>query len=230
MKKYYILLLLLSSTLLFAQTKKLDYYSIGYNDGYNNKKFDSKYSIERLDDSLKKISDEDDKIEFIKDVEAYNLGYVHGVCDKQDLDFEDYDEFIYEYLFSLITKNTAKKAYNPNVSAEEYQGQRELYDWYKSIGVIQTTTSDKVPATIRVNIYLGYKRGDNAVSTEITQRSVELKDFLRRYFRGKTAAELTNPDNEEKLKMEIRNGINDKVLSSTKIRDVSFEQLDVIEP
>ena len=81
----------------------------------------------------------------------------------------------------------------------------------------------------RVNVYLGYKKDDKATSTEITQRSVELKDFLRKYFRGKTAAELKNSNNEEKLKMEIRNGINDKVLSSSKIRDISFDQLDVIE-
>ena len=59
---------------------------------------------------------------------------------------------------------------------------------------------------------------------------MELKDFLRRYLRGKTKAELSNPNNQEKLKMEIRNGINDKVLSSSKVRDIQFEQLDVIEP
>lgn len=222
--------LLCSTFILSAQTKKIDYYSIGYNDAVKKQKFDNKYSVEKLGDELKKIKDDDEKIEFIQNVEAYNLGYTDGICEKYDLDPEDYNSYFYEYLFELLIQNTAKNAYNPNVSAEEYQGQQELYDWYKSIGVIQTTTSDKVPATIRVNVYLGYKKGDNAVSTEITQRSVELKDFLRRYFRGKTAAELTNPDNEEKLKMEIRNGINDKVLSSTKIRDVSFEQLDVIEP
>lgn len=212
--------------LLAAQIKKLDYYSIGYNDGYNNKKFDNKYSIEGLSDSLKKIPDEDDKMDFVKDAEAYNLGYVHGVCEKQDLDSEDYDEFIYEYLFSIITKNVAPKAYNPSVSAEEYQGQREVYDWYKSIGVIQTTTNDG--ATVRVNVFLGYKKDDKGTATEITSRIVELKDFLRRYFRGKSKEEITNPDNEEKLKMEIRNGINDKVLSGSKIRDITFDQLDVI--
>ena len=129
----------------------------------------------------------------------------------------------------IVSKNSAKNAYNPNVSAEEYQGQRELYDWYKSIGVIQTTTCDENAATVRVNVFLGYKKDDKATSTEITARSVELKDFQRRYFRGKTAAELKNSNNEEKLKMEIRNGINDKVLSSSKIRDISFDQLDVIE-
>lgn len=222
-------ILLCSSFLLSAQSKKIDYYSIGYNDAVNKNKYDSKYSVEKLADSLKKISDEDEKIEFIENVQAYNLGYTEGVCEKQGLDPEDYNSYFYDYLLELLVKNTSSHAYNSTVSAEEYQGQREVYDWYKSLGVIQTTTCDDKPATVRVNVFLGYKKEDKATATEITSRSVELKDFLRRYFRGKTAAELKNPNNDEKLRMEIRNGINDKVLSSSKIRDVSFDQLDVIE-
>lgn len=133
------------------------------------------------------------------------------------------------FTVKIVTKNNSKEVYNPAVSAEEYQGQREVYDWYKSIGVIQTTTSDENPATVRVNVYLGYKKDDKVTATEITQRTVELKDYLRRYFRGKSASELRNSNNEDKLKMEIRNGINDLVLSGSKIRDISFDQLDVIE-
>lgn len=133
------------------------------------------------------------------------------------------------FTVKIVTKNNSKEVYNPAVSAEEYQGQREVYDWYKSIGVIQTTTSDENPATVRVNVFLGYKKDDKVTASEITQRAVELKDYLRRYFRGKSASELRNSNNEDKLKMEIRNGINDLVLSGSKIRDISFDQLDVIE-
>ena len=133
------------------------------------------------------------------------------------------------FTVKIVNKNNSKEVYNPGISAEEYQGQREIYDWYKSIGVIQTTTSDENPATVRVNVFLGYKKDDKVTSTEITQRTVEIKDYLRRYFRGKSASELKNSNNEDKLKMEIRNGINDLILSGSKIRDISFDQLDVIE-
>ena len=75
---------------------------------------------------------------------------------------------------------------------------------------------------------LGYKKDDKATSTEITQRTIELKDFLRRYFTEKTIVEL-RPQNEQKLKIELRNAINDEILSSSKIKDVSFQQLDVLE-
>ena len=115
-------------------------------------------------------------------------------------------------------------------TSEDYvSGQREIYDWYTSIGTIQTTTCDDIPATIRVDVALGYKKDDKATSTEITLRSVELKDFLRRYFSGKTAQELRNTNNEDNLKNELKNGINDKILSSSRIRDVVFLQKDVIE-
>ena len=112
-------------------------------------------------------------------------------------------------------------------ASEEYvSGQREIYDWYTSLGIIQTTTSDDPPAT---DVALAYKKDDKAASAEITARLVELKAFLRRYFSSKTAAELRNPNNEDALENEIKNGINDKILSSSRIRDVVFQQKDVIQ-
>ena len=115
-------------------------------------------------------------------------------------------------------------------ASEEYvSGQREIYDWYTSLGIIQTTTADDPPATVRVDVALAYKKDDKAASSEITARLVELKAFLRRYFSSKTAAELRNPNNEDVLENEIKNGINDKILSSSRIRDVVFQQKDVIQ-
>lgn len=117
----------------------------------------------------------------------------------------------------------------PIQTSEEYvSGQREIYDWYTSLGLIQTTTMDDPPATVRIDIALGYKKDDKATSTEITQRQVELKSFLRRYFNGKTAYDL-RAANEDAILNEIKNGINDRILSSSKIRAVEFQQKDVIE-
>ncbi len=125
-------------------------------------------------------------------------------------------------------KNTTQVTSIP--TSEEYvSGQREIFDWYTSLGIIQTTTCDDPPATVRIDVALAYKKDDKATSTEITQRTVELKAFLRRYFSGKTAAELRNTANEDALENEIKNGINDKILSSSRIRDVVFQQKDVIE-
>lgn len=111
---------------------------------------------------------------------------------------------------------------------EEYSSTKEILDWYNSLGVTRTKTSDVNPSSVIVEVVLGYKKDDKTTSTEITQRTVELKDFLRRYFTQKSADEL-RPQNEEELRIEIRNAINDSILSSSKIKDVRFMQLDVIQ-
>lgn len=126
----------------------------------------------------------------------------------------------------IINGNSTANAQLP--VSDEYTVQREILDWYSSLGAIRTKTSDEIPASVVVDIALGYKKDDKATSTEITQRNIELKDFLRRYFTEKTIAEL-RPQNEQKLKIELRNAINDEILSTSKIKDISFLQLDVIE-
>jgi len=112
--------------------------------------------------------------------------------------------------------------------SEEYAGKREILDWYTSLGSIRTKTSDAIPASVVVEVVLGYKKDDKATATEITSRTIELKDFLRRYFAEKTVADL-KPQNEEKLRIEIRNAINDDILSNSKIKDVRFLSFDVVE-
>ncbi len=111
---------------------------------------------------------------------------------------------------------------------EEYVQSREVLDWYQSLGSIRTKTNDPTPASVVVDVVFGYRKDDKATSTEITQRTVELKDFLRRFFSQKSKNEL-KPNDEENLKIEIRNAINDGILSGSKIKDVRFMQLDVIE-
>ena len=123
------------------------------------------------------------------------------------------------------TNNTATVAVPVS---PEYTSKRELLSWYNSIGSIKTKTCDEVPASVIVEVVLGYKVDDKTTATEITQRQIEIKDFLRRYFTGKTAAEL-RPNNEVKLQMEIRNTINDDILSTSRIKDVKFLTLDVLE-
>ncbi|ULQ59798.1 flagellar basal body protein FliL [Brucepastera parasyntrophica] len=111
-------------------------------------------------------------------------------------------------------------------SSEEYVGVREVLQWYQAVGTIQTRTSDPIPASVLVDIALGYTFDDKATPTELTSRLVELKDFLRSYFNRKTVNELRN---EEKVKIEIRNYINDNILSKTKIKDVRFTRYEIVE-
>ena len=111
---------------------------------------------------------------------------------------------------------------------QEYTTKRETLSWYTSIGEIRTRTSDELSASVVVDVVLGYKLDDKATSSEITQRQIEIRDFLRRYFTSKTIEEL-RPQNEPKLQMEIRNSINDDILTGSRVKEVKFMKLDVVE-
>ncbi len=207
---------------LSAQSKEIDYYSIGYNDAISRHKFDSKYSIENLSKSLKNISSEDEKKQFVENAESYNLGYASGICKEQGIDIDDYYSMIHDYNKEYASSVTVTAI----PSSKEYvSGQREVYDWYTTLGIIQTETADK--KNVRVDVALAYKKDDKVTPSEISQRTTEIKAFLKRYFNGKTANELRNTNNEDILENEIKNGLNDKVLSSSRIRDVVFQQKDV---
>ncbi|MCM1321095.1 MAG: flagellar basal body-associated FliL family protein [Bacteroides sp.] len=130
----------------------------------------------------------------------------------------------------VITMNVMNKnvpAQAPLPTSPEMTGSRPKYDWYNSIGQIRTRTVDIPPASVVVEVVLGYKQQDKVTATEITERQIEIYDFLRQYFSSKTAAEL-KPQNEKALKLEICRVINDEILDS-KIKEVRFKQLDVIE-
>ena len=112
--------------------------------------------------------------------------------------------------------------------SEEYTVKRESYDWYTSLDQIRTSTSDPVPASVSVTIALGYKKDDKIASTEITERRIEIIDFLRRFFSEQTVEDL-RPQNEEVIRQQIRDQINDDILSNSRIRDVRFTGKDVVQ-
>lgn len=113
--------------------------------------------------------------------------------------------------------------------ANEYKTEsKEILDWYTSLGLIKTKTMENNPSNIQVDVVLGYNINDKTASNEIEQKSDKIKKFLTQYFTQKTSEDL-RPQNEENLKIEILNGINDSILSSSKIKDVRFMQFDVIK-
>ena len=105
----------------------------------------------------------------------------------------------------------------------------ERLDWYTNIGSFQVFTSDETPAVLKVEIILGYKKGDKDCLTEITNRRVEIKEYLRMYFRKKTAAELKNQANHGLFIVEIKEAINQNILTDSWIRDIKFNQFEIVE-
>lgn len=136
--------------------------------------------------------------------------------------------FIILVLFSLAFVSCQSNNSNSTSviqTGEEYSTKREALAWYTSIGQSTYTTMDEPAGSVTVEIILGYKEDDKVASTEITKRTSEIKDYFRRYFSGKTKKELQNQ--EDKMKLEIKNYINDDILTQSKIYDVLFLQFSV---
>ena len=74
---------------------------------------------------------------------------------------------------------------------------------------------------------IGYDLNDNVAQAELTGRLYELRDFVRVFFKGKTADDL-KPESEPRLKQEILERLNTQILSSGRARIILFNQLDVM--
>ena len=108
-----------------------------------------------------------------------------------------------------------------------YLGKRLDYGYYDSIGSMTVRTRDfPVSSTVSVTMIIGYEATDQAASQELATRRFELRDFIRRFFASKTAADLA-PDKEEALKTEIREILNTRFLESRGARVILFDRFDV---
>jgi len=132
---------------------------------------------------------------------------------------------------SVITVNILNKGGQSQTTipaASPFVGARPQYLVFTSIGLIRTSTNDPVPFSVVVDMVIHYDQNDAAASTEFTGRLYELRDFVRSFFRAKTADEL-KPENEPRLKQEIIEQLNTRVLSSARARVITFNQLDVMQ-
>jgi flagellar FliL protein len=128
--------------------------------------------------------------------------------------------------YNVLNKGGASQTIIPENSP--YVGSRPQYATFTAIGSIRTGTKDPAPYSVVVDMVIGYDLNDNAAATELTGRLYELRDFVRSYFRSKMASEL-QPENEARLKQEIIELLNTRVLNTAKARIILFNQLDVME-
>jgi|TergutMp193P3_1026864.scaffolds.fasta_scaffold00529_12 flagellar FliL protein len=109
-----------------------------------------------------------------------------------------------------------------------YVGERPVYSMYTQLGSITTRTKDPISSSVTVDMVIGYDMDDSDAATELINRQYELRDFVRRYFTGKYAAELV-PEREEELKKDIREQLNTRFLDTARARIILFTRLDVME-
>ena len=132
---------------------------------------------------------------------------------------------------SVITVNIVNKGGSSQTvipTNSPFVGARPQYSVFTSIGMIRTSTRDVIPYSVIVDMVIHYDQGDNNAAGEFTGRLYELRDFVRSFFRQKTADDL-KPENEPRLKQEIIEQLNTKVLNSARARMITFNQLDVMQ-
>jgi flagellar FliL protein len=130
----------------------------------------------------------------------------------------------------IVTVNIVNKQGKPMTQValgESYQRASPEYEYFTTLGEIRTRTIDNEPSSIVVKINLGFEKGDKDTPTMLTARIHQMRDRLRNYFSSKTADYLA-PKNEQRLKEEIREDLNN-MLSKPSIKEVLFEKLDVIK-
>ena len=128
--------------------------------------------------------------------------------------------------YNILNKGGQSQTHIPTNSP--FVGARPQFAVFTSIDTIRTNTRDPIPYSVVVNMVLHYDQNDNTASGEFTARRYELIDFVRNFFRLKTADEL-RPENEPRLKQEIIEQLNTRVLSSARVRMITFNQLDVMQ-
>jgi flagellar FliL protein len=133
---------------------------------------------------------------------------------------------------AVITFNIMSKGGKSQTTVADptspYVGKRPEYANYTLIGPVTTRTRDKTVTNITVEVVLQYDLNNVAAQTELTARQYDLRDFVRRYFSGKYAAELA-PEHEERLKRDIQETLNTRFLDTAKVRNVLFLRFDMME-
>jgi flagellar FliL protein len=130
----------------------------------------------------------------------------------------------------LITMRIAGQGTQPQSypqSSPEYEAETPVLAWYNNIDEIRTRTADDSPHTVIAKVSLGYERENKVVQTELVSRTPRLRALIRSFFSGKTAQEL-RPGNEEELKAELKQKIN-QVMKNGEVQEVIFLDFNVVE-
>ena len=96
-----------------------------------------------------------------------------------------------------------------------------VYSWTADFAA-ENKTADG--AAVSLSVSFGYKTDDKATFTEIMAQEDIIAVYLRQFIAQKSAADLS-PKNDDTLKTEIRNAVNDEILSSSHIHAVRFNSL-----
>jgi len=109
-----------------------------------------------------------------------------------------------------------------------YVSSLPILTYYTDIGRISTLTNDNPPWMVEVVMNLGYDPKNTDAASELNGRKFELQEFTRNFFSKKSVEELQFR-NEERLKREIMEELNNRYFQTAKILNVTITTLSVME-
>ena len=114
-----------------------------------------------------------------------------------------------------------------NINTQSVSDTRPQYSIFTLIGQINTRTRDG-NHTLVVDMLIEYDLNDIEAQKEFTVRVNQLRDFTRNYFSSKNYTDLL-PGNEDRLKQEIMEILNNRYLDTAKVRGIIFNKLEIME-
>jgi flagellar FliL protein len=127
--------------------------------------------------------------------------------------------------YNVLNRGGQSQTYIP--TNNPFAAARPVYQSFTNIGVIRTTTRDPLPYAVVVDMIIEYDMNDTTTQTELVGRIYQLQDFVRVFFKTKLAEDL-RPENEPRLKQEILEALNQRMLNNARARNILFKQLDVM--
>lgn len=106
-------------------------------------------------------------------------------------------------------------------TSEEYRAEAPIYTWFQQIEELRGSTADEVRTTYIVEPFLGYDGENEALTTELIDRRIQLVGIFNDYFGARTANELQGQDNKVRVEQELQDQIN-RILRSGQVRDIVF--------
>ncbi len=106
-------------------------------------------------------------------------------------------------------------------TSDEYRAEAPILEWFQQIGELRGSTADRVRTTYIVEPFLGYDGDNDALTTELIRRRIQLIGIFNDYFGARTTDELEGPANKLRVRQELQDQIN-RILRSGQIRDIVF--------
>jgi flagellar FliL protein len=132
----------------------------------------------------------------------------------------------------IITVGAINKGGKPQTVTTDtnsaYVASLPILTYYTDIGKITTLTSDNPPWMVEVVMNLGYDPKNTEAASELNGRKFELQEFTRKFFAQKSVEEL-QIRNEERLKREIMEELNNRYFQTAKILNITITTLSIME-